>query len=315
MTRRGTPLPSGRSGWGQTSLYSLQHLLNEFAHGVFVVRVAVERHAVGHYATDGDGLVTQHAGETGQRGRLHLVVGDAMALILKRFDALVDERRGNRKTEHATLRTIETDRRDGDTHHTVVATDAGSQLLVSADHIRIGRLAGIADIRGQSTLEVEVGDLVAVGIPVEHTIEADADARDDAGATRNVGLEATASADTHHLERVVLGQNLARLEIDVLESVQLVDYDVDIVGTDAVTESGDTLATVGARDGMDLTTGDLALFAVEEGGNHIYAARVATHDDLVGQLLWTEVQMEAAAVAVDDKFRFWNHGIEIKYIC
>ena len=42
---------------------------------------------------------------------------------------------------------------------------------------------------------------------------------------------------------------------------------------------------IGAADGMELATRGFPITSVEVGRNHRHATRVATHDDVVGQLL------------------------------
>jgi hypothetical protein len=43
---------------------------------------------------------------------------------------------------------------------------------------------------------------------------------------------------------------------------------------------------------MELTTAYLALFRVEVGCNGIHSGWIANEDNLVGQLLWLQMQME-----------------------
>jgi hypothetical protein len=44
---------------------------------------------------------------------------------------------------------------------------------------------------------------------------------------------------------------------------------------------------------MELATANVALLGVEVGSNSIYSGGIAHKDNLVGQLLWFQMQMEA----------------------
>ena len=67
-----------------------------------------------------------------------------------------------------------------------------------------------------------------------------------------------------------------------------------------MTLAGDTLAFIHASDGMELTTADLALFRVEVGCNGIYTGRITHENNLVGQLLRLQMQVEARAIGIND---------------
>ena len=166
-------------------------------------------------------------------------------------------------------------------------------------HVGIGSFLRITDKRGKLALEVEVGHFVAIGIPVEDAVEADADVRNNVGATGQIGLQASASADTHQFERMMLGTNLTGLEVDVLEGIELVHHNINIVGADAMAYGRDALALIGTCDGMEFAGRDFALPAVEVGGNQVNTSWVTTHDDLVGQLVGTNMQVETAAIRID----------------
>ena len=147
----------------------------------------------------------------------------------------------------------------------------------------------------------EVTHLVAGGIVVEQTVEADTLDRGHEAARGCKGLQATAGADANAGQRAVLVFLLSRLIVDVGQCVEFGHDDVNIVAADAVALTGDALAFIGAGDGMELAAADLTLSGVEMVGNGIDAGRVAHQDYTVGQLLRLEVQVEAGAVFVDDE--------------
>ena len=59
-----------------------------------------------------------------------------------------------------------------------------------------------------------------------------------------------------------------------------------------MTLTGDALAFIHTGDGVELAAADLTLFRVEMRSNGIHTGWVANEDNLVGQLLWLQMQME-----------------------
>ena len=162
-------------------LDSFEHLLDEVWHACLVIGVSLEGYTVGDNLADSYCLVSKHAGETCKGSRLHLVVGNAMAFVFEFLDALVDERRGNGKSQDASLWAIEADRRNSYAGCHVIASNTGCKFLIGMHNVWIGSLLRIPDERGKLALEVEVGHFVAIGIPVEDAVEADTDVRNDVG--------------------------------------------------------------------------------------------------------------------------------------
>ena len=89
--------------------------------------------------------------------------------------------------------------------------------------------------------------------------------------------------------------------VDVGECIEFVDHDIDVVAADAVALTGDTLALVHTRDGVELTAADLALFRVEVVCNGVNTCWIANEDNPVGQLLGLQMEVETRAVVVDDQ--------------
>ncbi len=74
-------------------------------------------------------------------------------------------------------------------------------------------------------------------------------------------------------------------QVDVDQSVEFGQYDVDVVRADAGGEDAHPLPLVGAGDGVEFAVGDLRFAFVEVGGHALYPAGIAYQDDGVGQLL------------------------------
>ncbi len=102
-------------------------------------------------------------------------------------------------------------------------------------------------------LEIEVCHLIASGIVIEHAVESYRMLGNDGGAETQFRLQGTAGADANEGEHTLLFANLARLEIDIGEGIEFVDNDVDVVGSDTMTETHYGLALVSAAYSMELT--------------------------------------------------------------
>ena len=66
-------------------------------------------------------------------------------------------------------------------------------------------------------------------------------------------------------------------------------------------DDGDPLTLIVARDGVELTARHIALDTLEAGGHHIDTRGVSDEEDLIGELLGTQVQVEDRAIGIDDQ--------------
>ena len=65
---------------------------------------------------------------------------------------------------------------------------------------------------------------------------------------------AAAGSDAHEGERGVLGFLGAGFEIDILQRIELVDYDIDIIASYSGALHSDSLAFICAGDGVEFPT-------------------------------------------------------------
>ena len=154
----------------------------------------------------------------------------------------------------------------------------------------------------EGLLEVEERDLVAVGIPVHQAVAADGNMREDETAEGDLRLDGAAGADAQDVQRAVLGELLARLEIDVGEGIELRHHDIDVVRADAGGQDRDALPVEQPRGPDEFARSALGLDGGEIGFDHGDPAGVADEDHVVGQLFRTDVDVERGAVTVDDQF-------------
>lgn len=147
---------------------------------------------------------------------------------------------------------------------------------------------GIAEVM----FKLKVGDIVASGVVVEYAVKTYRLLGNHGGSEFEFGLEGAGCADTYHVKGTMVRLDFASLEVDIGQSVQFVDDDIDIVGAYTVAKTHDWLAAIGATDSVKLSRLDFKGTGVEELGYHVYSSGVADEDDAVGQLLGEEVEME-----------------------
>lgn len=208
-------------------------------------------HTVGDYGAHGHGFVAHQPTQALQRSGLHLVVGHAAVAIAELLDMAVQVGIGKREAKLAALRSVETHGRYGVAAHHIVAAYDVDEMRIGVDHVRLGPQWIPAHGVAEGVFEVKVGHLIAAGIVIEHTVETYGFLGDYGGAQFQFGLQGARCADAHHMERAVLGAYLACGEVYVGQGVELVDHDVDVVGADAVAQTHDRLALIGASDGVE----------------------------------------------------------------
>ena len=96
---------------------------------------------------------------------------------------------------------------------------------------------------------------------------------------------------------------MASLEVDISQRVNLVHHDIDVVAADAGRYNRYALAFVSAGNGAELAALNGALLGLEVRSHKVYASRVAHENHLVGELFGLNMQVEDAAIFVDDEFR------------
>ena len=100
----------------------------------------------------------------------------------------------------------------------------------------------------------------------------------------------------------MLGLDLAGLEIDVGESIQLGHYDIDVVAADSVGKGGDTLAVVGTGSESEFAGLALDFDGVEKGFEHFHTPGISEHHHDVGKVLRPHVDVECRTIGIDDEF-------------
>ena len=198
--------------------------------------------------------MTEEKGKTGEGRTLHLEVVDAQTVILECFNLLIKFRVGKWGTEFAALRSVETATGYGDSTNHIIAGYLVEQFRIVVYTVWVANLVVPFYLALEFCLCFEVADFVAAGIEVDESVETDALLRGYEGSGRAVELQAAAGSDAHEGERGVLGFLGAGFEIDVLQRIELVDYDIDIIASYSGALHGDSLAFICAGDGVEFPT-------------------------------------------------------------
>ena len=88
-------------------------------------------------------------------------------------------------------------------------------------------------------------------------------------------LQTATGTDANHSERTMLILLHTGIVVDISQRIKLVDHDINIITTYAVTLNGDALALIGTGNSMELTTAYLMLYRIEMSRNSIYSGRIA----------------------------------------
>ena len=156
----------------------------------------------------------------------------------------------------------------------------------------------------------QVAHVVPAGVVVEHTVEAEALGCNHRSAHRHVGLQPAGSADSHNIECSMLFFHCPCFKIHISQSIKFGDHDVDIITADAMRKCHHRLSIVGAANGVEFSTLHIVFLGVEIGCYHIHASRVATHYNIIFQLIRTQVDVKHRAVRIDNQF-----GIRDYFFC
>ena len=246
--------------------------------------------------------MAKQRGETSYGRRLHLEVTDLHTVVFESLNLLVLLGVGDVCTEYAPLRTIESAARDGVTSHHIVLSYLVDELFICQSHIRCA-LDGIPlHVFCKSLLHINIAHHITTSIIVQQTVEADT-LHGSYKATRwREWLQSTASSDAYHRQRAVLFFLLAGVIVDVGERVKFVDHDIYVIAANTVTLNRDALALIGASNGVELTTADLALFRVEVGCNGVNTGRITHQNYLVGQLFRLQMKVKTRTIGIDNQF-------------
>ena len=92
-----------------------------------------------------------------------------------------------------------------------------------------------------------------------------------------------------------------RFQVDIGQRIELVHYNVEVVGAHARAEHGDTFAVEIARTRDKFAVLSSHLNFVKKRSNHVDTVRVANQDDIIGYLVGMEIQVIYGAFIVEDK--------------
>ena len=236
--------------------------------------------AVGNDGAYGRGLVAKKEREAIDARALHLVIGNSAAAIAEGINLLVDVRVSKRKPHHPALRAVEARSGYGGANVDAGAIlEPGQKLGGAVDDIGFCKERVPIQVLLKGMLKLEVRNIVAPGIIVQHAVKADGGLREQPRIHRQIGLKRARRADADNLQpRVpIFGQPGG--EVDVDKSVKLRHDNVDIVSADACGQHRDPLALIRSRGTNELPIGVFTLNGVKKGFHGTDAARISDKDD------------------------------------
>ena len=234
----------------------------------------------------------------------HFVVDKGKPVMVEGVDGLVHSGHFYRQAQHPPLRTVESVGRESDAF-------VGQSRLVEFVHQFLGRFHGVwAGGLGRPLAMVDEGILhpfvtypLVAFVETEHAVDSNAGGRDDKRVDGHFGLHGAAGADPDEAQCFPFAFDFFGAEVYVGERVELVHHDVDVVRSDSGGEHGDPRAPVGTGYGMELPVASFQLDAIEMSGHHAHAAGVAHQNNLVGQFLRSQMEVENRPVVVGYQFR------------
>ena len=105
-------------------------------------------------------------------------------------------------------------------------------------------------------------------------------------------LQRSAGADTDYIQGAVALADYARFEIDVGERIKFGDHNLDVVGTYAMGYGHQGFALESAADSMELSRMHVVVDRIETGGYHVDSPGIAYENDVVAQLVRTEMYVK-----------------------
>ena len=137
----------------------------------------------------------------------------------------------------------------------------------------------------KSFFERMVANRFIVCIKPQYPVAADAFFRDDKRIYRNVGLYRTGSTDTDDIQGTADRFYFFGFQIDMGQSIQFVDNDIDIIRTDTGGNHGKPVTPVTAGDGVKFAVTFFQLDLLKMGGDGFHPSRVTDQNDIVGKVL------------------------------
>lgn len=291
----------GRKGTKKES-DSFQDGLNQSAQRVLIAGVHVFGHAAGDDAADRHRPVSHQGCQSGERRALHLEVGDFPSVPLECLYLPVQIRVGQRQAQFPPLRTVESVGGNRRAPQDVVPADLLEERRVCRDNVWLHPCYLPVQLPDKFLLHRCITYFLAVCVEIQYPVEADGMLGGDVGPDRREGLQSAARAQADEGQLAEVGPDGARRKVDVCQRIQLRQHDVDIVAADAVRDDAEAFAPERAGYGVKFAAADVAFRRVEISSDGGYALRVADEEDTVGQLFRLDMEVECAAVGVDDEF-------------
>lgn len=234
-------------------------------------------------------------------GCFHLKIGDAVCPEMKTAQLVVESGMTQRQSEHTALRSVKSRAGYRDAMmksiHKMFEQGNASRTKVRSGSVCIQ--SGMSDERLQHLFFFfVVGEL----IKVEEVIESESVGTCHKCIYGNIGLQGSAGTDADDLQGFQLCTNGARFEVDVGQGIEFIEYDVDVIWTNAGTANGKAFVAHIAGMGDEFAVLILEFDAVEILADFFNAVGIADNDDGISNFFWTTIQVVYGAAFVEDKF-------------
>ena len=150
--------------------------------------------------------------------------------------------------------------------------------------------------------KVKVGSLVTSGIEVQQSVETNAFYRCNVCSCRRIRLQSATSTDAYEGELPQLVLLSACFEVDICQRIQLIEYDIDVITTNARAHNRDAFAVIGSCNCSELTAFHFTFYVLKVGSYECYAPRIAHENHLVCKVFWFQMQMKDTSVLIDNQF-------------
>ena len=137
-------------------------------------------------------------------------------------------------------------------------------------------------------------------VEVEEIVDPEAVGRGHEAVNGNIALQGAGGADADDIERGQFRFDLAGIEVDIDQGVELIYDDIDIIGTDAGGEDGDAFVAHASGMGDEFAVLGYYFDLVEVFADLADPIGVADGDDGGCQFLGAEVEVIDGATVVDD---------------
>ncbi len=278
-----------------------QHRGDQAFYGIGRIGGELPADPVGDNGVEGQAAVAQDPAHAVEGGGFHFKITDAMRSRAELNKPVHQVGLGKAHPQDPSLRAIET--RAGNSYAMVKAVyKMFQQGGGPAGDIGIADLVVELGLGDKGLEEIIVFLIRLIAIKIHQVIDSQPMRRGDKSIYGNIGLQGARGADPEELKRRKPGLDGPRFKIDVGKRVQFIQYDIDIVGSDAGRDDGKPFFS--KKSGMcnEFAVGRLMFNRIKMFAHLWNAAGIAYKDNRMGDLVGPEIEVVDGASLVKDQF-------------